>query len=84
MFYLEVTEDHLSELLHRCASGGLVEHRSLPPRLWLLPQLIVNDLPELTADDPIVVSPAPRVHLSSRAISRGDRSCKDAPKRRQA
>lgn len=66
---LEVIEDHLSELLHRCASGGLVEHRGLPARLWLLPQLIVHDLAELTADDPVVVSPASCVHLTSGAIS---------------
>lgn len=67
--HLEVIEDHLPELLHRRASGGLVEHRGLPPRLRLLPQLIVSDLPELAADDPIVLSPASCVHLTSRAIS---------------
>lgn len=57
---------HLSEFLHRCASGGLIEHRGFSPWLRLLAQLVVHNLPQLTADDPIVVSPASGVHLANR------------------
>ncbi len=64
--YLEVIKDHLSELLHWRASGGLVEHGGFSPRLRLLAQLVVHNLPQLTADDPIVVSPASCVHLPNR------------------
>lgn len=65
VIYLEVTEEHLSELLHRRASGGLIEHRGFSAWLWLLAQLVVHDLPQLTADDPVVVSPASGVHLAN-------------------
>ena len=64
--YLEVIEDHFFELLHRCAFSGLVEHGCLPPRLRLLAQLVVQNLPQLTADDSIMVSPASCVNLVNR------------------
>lgn len=65
VIYLEVIEEHLSELLHRRASGGLIEHRGFSTWLWFLAQLVVHNLSQLTADDPIVVSPASGVHLAN-------------------
>lgn len=64
VLYLEVIKNHLSELLHWRASGGLVKHGGLSPWLRLLAQLIVHDLAQLTADDPIMVSPASCVNLT--------------------
>lgn len=65
VIYLEVIEEHLSELLHRRPSGGLIEHRRFSTWLGFLAQLVVHHLPQLTADDPIVVSPASGVHLAN-------------------
>lgn len=70
VLYLEVIKDHFFELLHRCAFSGLVEHRGLPPRLGLLAQLVVHNLPELTADDAVVVSPASCVYLVNGGVPR--------------
>lgn len=74
--YLQVVQDHLSKLLHRCTSGGLVEHGGLSAWLWLLAQLIVHDLPQPTADDAVQVSPASRVHLTNTGAERAFRKLK--------
>ncbi len=66
VLYLEVIKNHLSELLHRRASGGLVEHRCFSPWLRLLAQLVVHNFPQPAADDPIMVSPASCVYLPNK------------------
>lgn len=82
--YLQVVQDHFSKLLHRCASGGLVEHRGLSAWLRLLAQLVVHDLPQPTADDAVQVSPASCVHLTNTGIERAFRKLKISVNQKEA
>lgn len=63
--YLEVIEDHFPELLHRCPSGGFIEHGGFSVWLWLFAELIVGHFSQLAADDAVVIPPASCVNLEA-------------------
>ena len=64
---LQMADDHLFEPFHGGASGGLVEGCPwLPPDLRRQTQGVARGGLHLKPDDPLKVTPGPRVHLEYR------------------
>lgn len=60
---LQMTGNHLFELLYRCSSSGFVKECNLFLWLQLLSQFIVQDVTQLTLDDTIMITPAACIDL---------------------
>lgn len=60
---LQMTGNHLFELLYRGSSSGFVKECDLFLWLQLISQLIVQDVTQMTLDDTIMITPAACIDL---------------------